>query len=469
MSNRKVIDIKGGLSSDGNFIIRQDRLQANSETLNIKTQDNTFEVKNFSLFGLAFQSEKAIEIGEIFSCELNFHDIKIVDLSLEVKRKESADGMFLYGCETLDSAIPVEDIEYINKSYGILNEVTEKHKRYDVISDKVKFYIDDLYIWFCELEEKIRGIEGTQFENFRQKSSAFKNVAAIVGKSVGLKLKKSNDILGALVSADNANTKLVFEYYRYRLGKFIFQSPFTKRSYEKPRGYAGDFEMMNIIYRDDNFANTLLGACMEVAVRIHEEPTAVRNRVKYLSSKILDVCNKSGEINILTVASGPAEEIKFAISKMDQDTLDRVTFNLLDQDQDALKYAQKNIREQLLKEGKEAKVKLIPMDIKDVIISGLNDQYDLIYSAGLFDYFSDPVASRACKALFKSLKKNSKIVIGNFNADAPNAFGMLALFDWFLILRSQKDLIRIFNVNGAKLNIEAEPENVNLFCVIESA
>jgi SAM-dependent methyltransferase len=421
---------------------------------------------NFSVFGIAFQADKDLSVGDTITCELRYNELKVSDLSLEIRRKDKIDGGFYFGCETLDTVIPVEEISYLDKSYSLLEEVNEKYMRYEHVPEKVKFYIDDLFIWLNEVEEKIKSIENNHFDNVKQKHAAYKNTIKVVGDAICEKLKRNNDLLGAALTSDS-NNKLIFEYYRYRLGKFIFQSPFTKRSFEKPKGYAGDFEMMNQIYRNDFFANSLFGGCMEAAVSLHEEPTAVRNRVKYLSEKIASACLKKGSVSILAVASGPAEEIKATISRLSNEDLARINFTLLDQDEDALRYAQKNIKEQLVKENKELKVNLLSMDVKDLITSGLSDEFDLIYSAGLFDYFSDPVASRACKALFRSLKPLGKMVIGNFNADAPNTFGMLALFDWFLILRNEKDLARIFSVPGSKLSVEREPKNVNLFCVVE--
>jgi extracellular factor (EF) 3-hydroxypalmitic acid methyl ester biosynthesis protein len=450
------------------YVIRQDRMQLRSRNLTLKINEDIFYVVNFSVFGIAFEAAKDFSIGDTLGCELRYDGIKISDFSLEIRRKDLNGDNFYYGCETLDSVIPVEEISYLDKSYSLLEEVNEKYQRYEAVPEKVKYYIDDLFIWLNEVEEKVKAIETSHFENVKQKHAAYRNTIKIVGDAICEKLKSSNGMLGRVLDG-NSNTKLIFEYYRYRLGKFIFQSPFTKRSFEKPKGYAGDFEMMNQIYRNDYFAHSLFGGCMEAAVSLHEEPTAVRNRVVYLSEKILEACKQKGSINILAVASGPAEEIKAVISRLDAPTLARVTYTLLDQDEDALRYAQKNIKEQLVKEGKDLKVNLLSKDVKDLIISGLSDEFDLIYSAGLFDYFSDPVATRACKVLFKCLKGTGKLVIGNFNADAPNTFGMLALFDWFLILRNERDLERIFHVVGSKVSVEREPENVNLFCVIEKA
>ena len=113
-----------------------------------------------------------------------------------------------------------------------------------------------------------------------------------------------------------------------------------------------------------------------------------------------------------------------------------------------------------------AKLNFVNKAIKNVITRGLSDaDFDVIYSAGLFDYFSDPVAQLGAKALFKHLKPGGKLVIGNFNQTTPNQFTMRLALDWSLIYRSEDDLKRLY-ANLGELNIEQEPEGVNLFCVI---
>ena len=223
--------------------------------------------------------------------------------------------------------------------------------------------------------------------------------------------------------------------------------------------------MMNQIYRNDSFAESLFGACMERAIQMFEEPTAVRNRSIYLKSKIEHfIYERNDKLNLLSVACGPAEEIKLALESLSQDQLNRVTFNLLDQDEGALQYAQMNIKNRAVALNKRININLINRSIKDIFGSGLGESFDLVYSAGLFDYFADPVASKICRTLCSCIKNNGKLIIGNFNAKSTSWFGMLALFDWSLILRTQEDLIRLFKVEGFTATVESEEKNINLFC-----
>jgi SAM-dependent methyltransferase len=148
--------------------------------------------------------------------------------------------------------------------------------------------------------------------------------------------------------------------------------------------------------------------------------------------------------------------------------LKNTKFVLLDQDEGSLKQAQLNIKTALNRSSKSAECEFLNLPIKK-IVSGQNElktQFDLVYSAGLFDYFEDDFASMAANELKKLLNNDGQLIIGNFDLSTPNQFGMALVFDWNLIYRTGEDLTRIFSRPGSRLRIESEEAQVNLFCII---
>jgi len=103
------------------------------------------------------------------------------------------------------------------------------------------------------------------------------------------------------------------------------------------------------------------------------------------------------------------------------------------------------------------------MSIKEVIRSGLpEDGFNLIYSAGLFDYFTDPVAVFTAQQLFKGLNKGGTLIIGNFSMKNPNQFAMGLIMDWNLIYRSEEKMQELFGGIGT-YTLEQESQGINLF------
>lgn len=455
-----------------NYLVRQDRYNADV-SMHIECEHGRLEVRNYSCFGVAVECDFDIaEHQPIREAKFYVNGQMISEISLEVRRKYKNGSTWQYGLETLTGSIPVEQIQVISELSRSIQLLEDRDAATKDLGVEFRCSIQDLSSRLQSYEQLVKSFEAKPYSNKGERDVAMEALVEYMARKIFEDIRDTNHGLQKLVEFENHEIlKKGLVYFRDRLGRFIFQSPFTKRSFEKPRGYAGDFEMMNQVYRNDGFAGSLFGSCMERAVNLHEEPQAVRNRAKYLAEKIISKVHTTGaheEIKVLSVASGPAQEVKYAIEALSQEQLNKVSFNLLDQDEDALKYAQRNIRSHAMSLGKRVHVNLIRKSIKQVLVEGLGEKgFSLIYSAGLFDYFTDPVATRAARTLANGLTPDGKLVIGNFNITTPNWFGMLSLFDWQLILRSEQDLARIFTIDGFRMNVEAEPENVNLFCVLD--
>ncbi|MEQ1723649.1 MAG: hypothetical protein ABL930_10770 [Pseudobdellovibrio sp.] len=453
--------------SNSNYIIRASRFN-DPDYLDFQIDNQKFKIINYSTYGLAFLSDNEYSLNTVITdCKLNVYGNVFHEFACIVRRsKATAGNKYEVGIELINQEIDISSLNSMVEIQTKISEIYEKEDRYSAVPQLIKSHVQNLKWKLHHIEKIAKSVQSIHYENVKSKTAKFENTINQLGPCIYNELKNINsDIQQIFMSLDSSTQKLSLEYYREHISEYVTQSNFTKRSLEKPRGYAGDFEMMNQLYRNDNFSNTLFGSCVERAVNLHDEPTAVRNRAHYLKDKIVTkIKNTNDRIKILAVACGPAEELKQSISQLSQSELDRVDFYLLDQDIDALLYAQQNIKSHFIIEEKKMNLHLVHKSIKDILLAGLDMKFDMIYSAGLFDYFSDAVASRACRALTKNLNKKSSLIIGNFNIASPNWFGMLALFDWYLILRSEEDLKRIFNVQGAQINIEKEPRNVNLFC-----
>ncbi len=428
-------------------------------------------LQNYSAYGFAFSTHLKCEIGQVLAdCKLLVFGNLFAEYECTVRRSSTnINSSNDVGVEINDGELDITSIQTLYDLQTKIASIYEKENRYKTIPTDIVSGVSNLVFKLDAFETIAKNIESIKYENKNIKSTNFNLTINNLGSHIYKELSNINiSIQNTFYNLSENDKKLCLEYYREHVGRYVLQSNFTNRSFTKPLGYAGDYEMMNQLYRNDNFSPTLFGSCVEYAVNLHDEPSAVRNRSQYLSHKIINLVKKepNKKIKILAVACGPAEEIRLAIDQLSNTELENVEIYLLDQDQNALLYAQQNIKSKLLETKKILDFKLVNKSIKEIIMSGLTNEYDLIYSAGLFDYFTDAVAKRASKSLLKVLNKSGQLIIGNFNISSPNWFGMLALFDWHLILRSETDLVRIFNTEGTTVSVEKEPKNVNLFCII---
>lgn len=225
----------------------------------------------------------------------------------------------------------------------------------------------------------------------------------------------------------------------------------------KPFGYSGDFFLIDSFYTltpmnmEKYFNFDIFGLKMKGA-------DALRNRKTYFINLLLSKIKfYQNGISVLDVASGPCRDLKeFFQIKPDC----KIICDCIEQDLKAIDYAK------CVLDGDQQKVNFIP---KNAIKFDTNKKYDLIWSGGLFDYFTDNIFIRLLKRYYTFLNENGEIVIGNFSPNNPSK-NYMALMEWHLNYRDEEDLLRIAKECGFDLNfvtIGKEPENVNLFLHIK--
>jgi hypothetical protein len=295
----------------------------------------------------------------------------------------------------------------------------------------------------------------------------------LVGSALRDAVNPGLDVLErAIGPAGPAAWRAASRYFHDRFGALIDLSPFAARCFHKPLGYAGDFEMMNMIYRNESLGDTLFGRSMSRVLLDSDAGQAVRHRARYLVAKIAAAAVHHGQhrpARILSVAAGPAMELQLILRK-DPSLLSagRAEITLLDQDAGALTHAREQIQAQAAQAGVEVALSCVNTSIMAVIAAGLPSSYDLIYSAGLFDYLKDSTASAAGVRLVDALTPGGSAVIGNFGVANPTRPLMELILDWPLHHRSASDLRWLFGDIGTSMTIEQEATGVNLFAVISA-
>lgn len=206
-----------------------------------------------------------------------------------------------------------------------------------------------------------------------------------------------------------------------------------------------------------------------------DEPAgqAVKNRGLYLLEKIKGTVSKShkDKIRILAVASGPAMEQQLFLKEFAQAKEKwagkSVEFVCIDQDEESLKYAQHQLLSLNRIVRSQCNFKFVNLAIKNILVQGLPEgNFDLVYTAGLFDYFTDPVAQMAAKKLFEGLAADGQLIIGNYSTENPSRPFMEMVLEWHLIYRSKDQLKKLFMGLGKEVHIEQEKLGINLFAVI---
>lgn len=236
----------------------------------------------------------------------------------------------------------------------------------------------------------------------------------------------------------------------------------TSRATVQPLGYTGDFLTIEWIYTSFNdlwkiFPCTEQGRVWDDFFWNNPAACAVRNRKDYfiqLIKKLLE--NASWEVRILNVASGPATDVLEAYQSI-SDAQDRLRMTCIDLDGQAIRYAQEKLWTYA------DRVNFVNRNA--LKFNPAQEKYDIIWSAGLFDYFTDATMIALLKKFNSWLKYGGSAVVGNFNSENnPSRAYMEAFCFWFLKHRSRTYLENICESAWfSEVRIEQEPLNINLF------
>lgn len=229
--------------------------------------------------------------------------------------------------------------------------------------------------------------------------------------------------------------------------------------YNKPLGYSGDYQIIEKIYKYHRNSDFIkwdeFFHCMPAAVAVINRKDLAVSLLKNLNAKV-----KHSQAKVLILGSGPASEVNEYFQSVTQNNL---VFDLVDFDQRAIEHAMSKNQKYL---------EYLTFHNKNVLRYSPDGSYDLIWSAGLFDYFQDSLFVRLLRRFSFYLKEDGEMIIGNFNVINPSKKIMEILGDWYLYHRSQQQLIGFAKEAGIppdKIEVFSEPLKINLFLRIKKA
>jgi extracellular factor (EF) 3-hydroxypalmitic acid methyl ester biosynthesis protein len=258
-------------------------------------------------------------------------------------------------------------------------------------------------------------------------------------------------------------------YFRKQLWHIIATSRFLTRTNLKPRGYAGDSEMMRMIYSDGYEGDSIFGQLLHKHPIESAAAQAVRNRRMTVPSILREVKRRlqpSGNFKIMSVACGPASEMQDLFRESDDFT--QFDLTLLDQDVEALGEASNAISNVERMRNAKARVTYLNESVRTMLrtpsLPEIWGRFHYIYSMGLFDYLNVPVAKSVARKLFDLLLPGGELLIGNYHVKNPTRTYMEYWMDWVLLYRTEADMCGILDdIPGADCRLSFEATGSQMF------
>ena len=137
----------------------------------------------------------------------------------------------------------------------------------------------------------------------------FSNIQKKVIEEVIPAMESFEDVAGEISEEEMPSHK---SYIRRELHPIVLCSPFLYRTYTKPLGYAGDYEMVNMMLRDPYEGASSFAKLLNYAMLNTEPVVAHRNRIDYLVDMLDRESSRRfgrGRARAFNLGCGPAEEV----------------------------------------------------------------------------------------------------------------------------------------------------------------
>jgi len=349
------------------------------------------------------------------------------------------------------------------KVYRILPE-------YKLLSSDIHSFLTDFRLWVEQVELGIRALPaGDRNERERETAASIAN-AAFQGVDA---LFDQFEKIAASIEPELRPAHEV--YVRRQLHPLVLCAPFAFRSVQKPLGYAGDYEMVNMILRDPHEGGSLFAKVLNRWFVKQPPAEAHRNRINYLveqlSNETLRTRNAGGLCRVFNAGCGPAGEIQRFLA--DSELSNHVKLTLLDFNEETINHARSVLETVRHKHARTTQIDFTKKSVVQLLrgrsktaVGGQN--YDFVYCAGLFDYLPDSVCRQLVGVFYDMLAPGGLLVLTNVEPSNPIRHWLGYVLDWHLIYRNAKQMMQLCPDSSLteQCRVRADATGVNLFLEI---
>ena len=297
----------------------------------------------------------------------------------------------------------------------------------------------------------------------KEVTGAYETISALLNTIVS-----KGDALETAIN-NKSLTKELKNRVRLLIGYFIYQGRVMRRGLEKPRGYPGDYIMLESVY-DNIRINDGLGSYFDRYFLDNPYAEAVRGRKDMMREVILECINTAREpsVSFLNLATGSCRELR-ELFKKPITYKGTVDITGVDLDTASIEFSKDKLKDitpenctVTLAHGNIVELEKVP--------EAAGRSFDIIYSIGIADYLQDRLLSKIFGDCYELLKPGGKLIVAykdmvEYKPLPPNWY-----CDWYFVPRGEEEFIamikKAMGEDRIDVQIKREPSGIIFFAII---
>lgn len=313
-------------------------------------------------------------------------------------------------------------------------EISDVLNKYDIPEKKIKKIDEFISVSLPEFIEQLKLLEKKSSPD-KYEQGIQSQLNRVIAKILDQAWETENFVNHELA------LKSLKMFFREKVGFSAYQSKLVRIAFEKPRGYPGDYELLENIY-NNKIISSGFGRYWDRYFLDDDLATAVRDRkdmtVQYIG-KYLDKTNKK-KVKILNLACGSSRDLNELFGKLDKKKEEMLEVICFDQDEAALEYSKKSLS------NHNVNVSYVKGNILNISKGEYQDLFagqDIIYSIGLTDYLPDRVLKRFLLSCHDLLSDKGELFISHKDHMVYVPTVQDWFCDWTFSPRTEEDVKQI--------------------------
>jgi extracellular factor (EF) 3-hydroxypalmitic acid methyl ester biosynthesis protein len=246
------------------------------------------------------------------------------------------------------------------------------------------------------------------------------------------------------------------------------------RTFRKPLGYAGDYEMVNMMLRDPIEGGSLFAKLLNTFFLATPPVIAHQNRIQYLieflKAELADAWAERRQARVFNIGCGPAREIQDLL--IQSEVSNHGHFTLLDFNDETIQHTRKTLTELIQRHERAAEVNLVRKSVGQLLkeearnnSAAIPSHFDIVYCAGLYDYIPQKLCQQLTSLFYRMLRPGGLMVVTNVAACNPSRHWMELCVDWHLVYRNAEDMKALIpaTANREHCRLLSDESGVNSF------